>query len=246
MSDSDTRWVQRFQNFQLALARLTTAVGIAQPSEIERAGLIQFFEYTFELAWKTLKDYLEAEGFAPEDVRSPRAAIRQAFAQAVVADGAGWLRMLDDRNRTVHTYDEAAAAQVAHNVATAWLPLLTALHARLLPDVSRPTAPPPLPSPAAEPLPPAELAELRAVFGQVPGLTKVVLFGSRAKGTHRPTSDIDLALFGPLSPAALARAAGLLDASTLPYQVDVLAYDDIDSPDLRAHIGRVGVVVWKK
>lgn len=91
---------------------------------------------------------------------------------------------------------------------------------------------------------PAELATLRAIFAQVPDLEKVVLFGSRAKGTHRPASDIDLALFGELDLAALALAARLLDESLLPYHVDLIVHRDIDNVELLAHIERVGVVVW--
>ena len=73
----------------------------------------------------------------------------------------------------------------------------------------------------------------------------MVLFGSRAKGTHRPASDIDLALFGELDSAALAFAARLLDESLLPYHVDLLPHRDIANAELLVHIERVGVVMWE-
>ena len=121
--------------------------------------------------------------------------------------------------------------------------MLTALEARLAPEI--PTAyPADQPPPAATPtLTAAELATLRAVFAQVPGLEKVGLFGSRAKGTHRPASDIDLALFGALNRDALALAARQFDESLLLYHVDLLPHRDIDNPELLAHIEQVGVVV---
>ena len=72
----DIRWKQRYAHFQKAFRLLEQTVAIAQPSDAERAGLIQFFEMSFELAWKMLKDYLESEGFT---VISPRSTIKQAF-----------------------------------------------------------------------------------------------------------------------------------------------------------------------
>jgi nucleotidyltransferase substrate binding protein (TIGR01987 family) len=125
MSDSkDIRWKQRFSNFKRSHDLLAATLELEQLSDAERAGLIQFFEMTFELSWKMLKDYLTAEGFTPQ---SPRAAIKQAFASELITDGAIWLRALEDRNLTAHTYDEATAERVESIIRNDYYPLLERL-----------------------------------------------------------------------------------------------------------------------
>ena len=108
--EHDIRWVQRLQNFQKALKGLNTALSIVSPDEIQRAGMIQFFEMTFELSWNLLKDYLEEQGFT--EVSSPRAALKMGFSQGLVADGHSWMKLLEDRNLTSHTYNEEVALEV--------------------------------------------------------------------------------------------------------------------------------------
>jgi nucleotidyltransferase substrate binding protein (TIGR01987 family) len=125
MSPQDIRWKQRFQNFEKTLHYLEEAMKINNPDIIQRAGLIQFFEMSFELAWNTLKDYLEEQGFI--DIKSPRAAIKKAFETGLVADGHGWLKALEDRNLTSHTYDENTANQVVEMIRNSYYPLLAAL-----------------------------------------------------------------------------------------------------------------------
>lgn len=120
----DIRWRQRFQNFEKAYTMLLTALEIPNPSVVERAGIIQFYEVAFELAWKTLKDYLQQEGF---DVNSPRQAIKQAFQSNVITDGHLWIAALEDRNLTVHTYDESKAVQIENSIRTIYTPLLMAM-----------------------------------------------------------------------------------------------------------------------
>ena len=107
---NDIRWRQRFQNFEKAFQQLSKAANIKTPSETERAGLIQIFEITFELAWKTLKDYLEKEGF---QVQSPRETIKQAYQAGFIQDADIWLEALESRNLTTHTYDEAVAEKIS-------------------------------------------------------------------------------------------------------------------------------------
>jgi len=103
------RWKQRFSNFEKSFLQLEKAIQIKNPNETERAGLMQFFEITFELSWKTLKDFLEAEGLTTQ---SPREAIKQAFQSQLIANGGEWIEALEDRNLTVHTYDETTARQI--------------------------------------------------------------------------------------------------------------------------------------
>lgn len=106
MGDQDIRWKQRFQNFQQALKRLGEAVTKANPSDLEKAGVIQIYEFTFELAWKTLKDYLEEKGII---AKFPRDAVKEAFKYELIDDGDLWIDMLEKRNLMSHTYNEANA-----------------------------------------------------------------------------------------------------------------------------------------
>ena len=93
----DIRWKQRFQNFQRAYLLLEDSTSIEKPSDVERAGLIQFFEMTFELAWKLIKDFLQEQGFT---VNSPKDALKQAFQSEIIKDGHVWIDALEDRNLT--------------------------------------------------------------------------------------------------------------------------------------------------
>lgn len=99
----DIRWRQRFSNFKKATSQLTEFIDKEELNKFEVQGLIQCFEYTFELAWKTMKDYLEQEGF---EVKSPRKAIQTAFQIQLIEDGHLWLDALEKRNLMAHTYDE--------------------------------------------------------------------------------------------------------------------------------------------
>ena len=90
-------------------------------------------------------------------------------------------------------------------------------------------------------LPPATLEAIRRILAEVPAVKKAVIYGSRAKGTHRPGSDIDLTLFGDgLDLDILGRIAARLHESPIPYQVDLSIFELIDHAGLREHIQRVG------
>ncbi len=130
--DVDVRWKQRFQNFDKAFKRLTDAIQIIrnEPDNVLlQAGLIQTYEFTFELAWKTLKDYLEMEGFT---VPSPRATLRQAFQCGYIQQGDVWLKALNDRNLTAHTYDDEVAKEVIADIQQTYYFLLRDLHQWLM------------------------------------------------------------------------------------------------------------------
>ncbi|MFM8634472.1 MAG: nucleotidyltransferase substrate binding protein [Planctomycetia bacterium] len=112
----DIRWQQRFENFDRALTLLAEALqhGPAALNQLEKEGVVQRFEYTLELAWKTLKDYLEESGIVLSAV-TPRQVVKDAFAAKIVVDGQTWIDMIDHRNPLSHTYDpvnfeEAVAA----------------------------------------------------------------------------------------------------------------------------------------
>ncbi len=119
--NQDVRWEQRFAHFRKAFIFLENTLLIEKPSDAERAGLIQFFEISFELSWKVLKDYLEEEGLI---VNSPREAIKQAFQFGLLEDGHVWIEALKDRNLTVHTYEEKIALAIAQKIRESYFPAL--------------------------------------------------------------------------------------------------------------------------
>lgn len=102
------RWRQRYQNLNRAFQQLEQGVSIESPSKIEIQGIIKSFEFSFELVWKTLKDYLEAQGVL---CAFPREVIKQAFHFGILKDGEIWLEMLNKRNLLAHTYDEHLALE---------------------------------------------------------------------------------------------------------------------------------------
>lgn len=120
----EIRWKQRFQNYNKAFGLLEKYADKVEYTELERAGLIQLFETAFELAWKVLKDYLEAEGYM---VASPREAIKKAFQIGVIKDGDTWLEALEDRNLTAHTYDEEEALDAVVRIKENYVSILEEL-----------------------------------------------------------------------------------------------------------------------
>jgi len=122
----DIRWKQRFQNFEKAIGHLEDALKIENPDLLQKAGIIQFFEMSYELAWNTLKDYLEDQGFS--DVKTPRSAIKKAFEVELIKNGHDWMELLLDRNLTAHTYDEEKASEVEKLIHLRYFPLLKHLY----------------------------------------------------------------------------------------------------------------------
>ncbi len=113
MATPDIRWIQRFNHFTKALSQLQEAVSLAQErplSKLEEQGLIQAFEFTHELAWNTLKDFLEERGV--QNLYGSRDATREAFKTGLIENGEAWMDMIRSRNLTSHTYEEATAAQI--------------------------------------------------------------------------------------------------------------------------------------
>ncbi|MCK9421044.1 MAG: nucleotidyltransferase substrate binding protein [Bacteroidales bacterium] len=123
--DNDIRWVQRFQNFEKSFLLLSNAIQNEHQDVVYRAGIIQFFEMCFKLAWKTMKDYLEGQGF--DQISSPRDTIKIAFQNNLIIDGHLWLQALDDRNLTVHTYDESTAQKLEELIRNLYFPMISKL-----------------------------------------------------------------------------------------------------------------------
>ena len=125
----DIRWEQRFANYRKALARLQKFIDKGKLSELEEQGLIKAFEYTYELAWNTIKDFLEYKG--QTDIYGSRDAIRKAFELGLIDDGENWMDMLKSRNKTSHTYNEETAKEICLMVVEVYYFLLKQLKAKL-------------------------------------------------------------------------------------------------------------------
>lgn len=129
MNQKDIRWRQRFANFERAYKQLSTAVEqYDELNTLEKEGLIQRFEYTFELAWKTLKDLLEVEYVA---VSFPREVIKAAFHYELLPDGEIWMEMLENHNLLAHTYEEKRFLAALTKIVSEYYPALTQLYKEL-------------------------------------------------------------------------------------------------------------------
>jgi nucleotidyltransferase substrate binding protein (TIGR01987 family) len=117
MTVKDIRWIQRFSNFRKALDQLSEAIALSEQrplTKLEEQGLIQAFEYTHELAWNTLKDFLEERG--AQKIYGSKDAAREAFKAGLLENGDVWMKMIDSRNLTSHTYDETTASNIVSAV----------------------------------------------------------------------------------------------------------------------------------
>jgi nucleotidyltransferase substrate binding protein (TIGR01987 family) len=113
MAKEEPRWVQRFDNYKKALAQLDDAVALSTSrslSDLEQQGLVKAFEFTFELAWNMLKDYLHEQGFA--DIYGSKSAIRVAFREGLLENGETWMDMAQSRNVSSHTYNVDTAREI--------------------------------------------------------------------------------------------------------------------------------------
>ena len=124
MEDNLTRCRQRFANYEKSLGHLKTTVEKDVLNDIEKAGLIQFFEVTFELSWKVMKDFLTAEGY---EVKSPRDSIKTAFEYGLIQNGTLWLEALEKRNLASHTYDDNILEELEELIIHTYYPLFNDL-----------------------------------------------------------------------------------------------------------------------
>jgi nucleotidyltransferase substrate binding protein (TIGR01987 family) len=132
MSDQDIRWMQRFTHFSHAFTQLQEAVTLAQQrplTKLEEQGLIQAFEYTHELAWNTLKDFLEERG--AHTLYGSKDTTREAFKHGLIENGEAWMDMIQSRNLTSHTYNEGTAKQIATAISETYFPAFAALRDKL-------------------------------------------------------------------------------------------------------------------
>lgn len=132
MSREDIRWKQRFNNFEKPLKLLNNAVQRKDLSDLEKAGVIQIYEFTFELAWKTVKDYLEDKGIS---VKFPRDTIKEGFKYEILDNGDLWMDMLEKRNLMSHPYDEEKAEIAYRLIVNDYFSALEQLYNKLKEDL---------------------------------------------------------------------------------------------------------------
>lgn len=116
MPTQDIRWIQRFDNFNRAFAQLSDAVKLTKErelSKLEKQGFIQAFEYTHELAWNVLKDFLDSRGVKSIGSKD---ATREAFKADLIKNGDAWMEMIKSRNQTSHTYNDSVAEEIFTNI----------------------------------------------------------------------------------------------------------------------------------
>ncbi len=126
---NDTRWKQRFDNFDRAfvLLREVQDRGLASLSQLEKEGAIQRFEFAFELAWKTLKDYLEDQGVEIKEA-TPRKIIKEAFSAGILPDAQVWMEILQYRNLLSHRYDFKTFDDALQKVSESYFAAFDRLH----------------------------------------------------------------------------------------------------------------------
>jgi len=129
MKNRDIRWKQRLENYSKALKQLTRFIERGELNEFEEQGLIQSFEYTYELAWNTLKDLFEDQG--ETNLTGSRDVFRLAFRRGLVENGEAWMDMIKSRGLTVPTYNEKIAESIATSIRQAYYPEFIKLEARL-------------------------------------------------------------------------------------------------------------------
>ena len=132
MDNKDIRWEQRFDNYTKALKQLENAVELSIERELtvlEEQGLIQAFEFTHELAWKTLKDFLNYKGNT--EIYGSKDATREAFQYGLIEEGGIWMDMIVSRNSTSHTYNEETANEIANAILVDYYKEFVKLHLKL-------------------------------------------------------------------------------------------------------------------
>jgi nucleotidyltransferase substrate binding protein (TIGR01987 family) len=138
MAEQDIRWEQRFNNYKKALTKLGEAVQLDKEralSELERQGIIQAFEYTHELAWKVMQDFFIYQGNT--QIRGSKDATRQAFSVDLIADGDNWMKMINNRNLTSHTYNEEVSEEIYKNIVEEFYPLFVVFQGEMEAIIAR-------------------------------------------------------------------------------------------------------------
>lgn len=129
MTTQDVRWIQRLNHFSKALSQLTKFIEKGALNEFEKQGLIKSFEYTYELAWNTLKDYFETQG--ETNIHGSRDAFRLAFKRGLIEDGEIWMDMIKSRIMTSHTDNEDVAEKIADGIVNRYFSAFVTLQTKM-------------------------------------------------------------------------------------------------------------------
>ncbi len=128
--EQDIRWKQRFEHYKDAYAHLKYAVvEVKNPNDLEKEGTIQRFEFTHELAWKVMKDFLIEKGI--QGIIGSKDATRHAFQNEIITDGQTWMNMIESRNKTVHTYVDEILESEYKLIIDSYFPLFTAFYEKM-------------------------------------------------------------------------------------------------------------------
>lgn len=127
--NNDIRWLQRFANYNKALLQLRRFILKNELNEFEEQGLIKSFEYTYELAWNTIKDFYEDQGEV--GIQGSKDAVRLGFKRGLITNGEAWLEMIENRKLTVHTYNEATALEISRLIKKRYFDLFLHLQENL-------------------------------------------------------------------------------------------------------------------
>jgi len=128
--NKDIRWKQRFHNYEKALSQLQKFIDKGDElNELEQQGMIQAFEYNFELSWNLIKDYYEYQGVT--EIQGSRDAFRLAFNRGLIIDGESWMRMIESRTKTSHTYNEDTANEIVTAILNTYFNLFIELRATM-------------------------------------------------------------------------------------------------------------------
>ncbi len=231
----DIRWQQRFSNYTKAYNSLSEFIATGELNKFEKQGLIHVFEYTYELAWKTLKDFLEYDGY--KNIGGPKSVIKTAFKVGIIDNGEAWADMHLKRNLTSHTYNEKTAIEIVFYIKNTYYQLFRELKIKLDSKKLNNT----------NGLPFQKIESFINILSKNEKIEEVLLFGSRAIGNFKTGSDIDLAIKGEdidinLVSSLIAKTEDLW----FPYTLDIIIYKQINEPALTQHINRVGISIYKK
>ncbi len=130
MINKDVIWIQRLNNYNIALDQLSRFIEKGDLNELEKQGLIQSFEYNYELAWNTVKDFYESQG--ETDIQGSRDTIRLAFKRGLIEDGETWMKMIKSRTLTSHAYNEDTANEIADAIMNSYYQEFIMLRKKLM------------------------------------------------------------------------------------------------------------------
>ncbi len=238
ISDVDLRWKKRFQNFENARIQLYNTCYAYQKNRFDselQSQFVRSFEFTFKLAWKTVKDYLLYQGV--RDVDFPRDVIKKGFSYKIIEDGQVWINIIEDDALITGSKDRESVGRAATNIAASYLKALDQVYEyfrRRSKNMVR------------FGLPGGVLERIINLFSEYEDIEKVKIYGSRALGTCDHTSDIDLAFYTVSKKDPTEELLAKLEALPTPYLYDLTNYQKINHKPLQESIDRMGITIFKK